>query len=112
VATVEDCEQALHTLADRMAAHGNRRVDDVERSLSCTLRDLGATFTGRLAQGRLQDIAAAAPGAIRAQIRLETSSDDLVALVAGKLPVGSALATGRLAVHAGVRDMLRLRSMF
>ena len=40
------------------------------------------------------------------------TSDDLVALVNGSLNAGSAWASGRLKIKAGVRDMLRLRSIF
>jgi putative sterol carrier protein len=47
-----------------------------------------------------------------AQIRLEMSSDDLLALVDGRLNLATAWATGRVRVHAGVRDLIRLRSLF
>jgi hypothetical protein len=40
------------------------------------------------------------------------SSDDLVALVDGTLKMAPAWASGRVKVEAGVRDMLKLRSIF
>ena len=47
-----------------------------------------------------------------AQIRLTMTSDDLLALVDGSLHLASAWATGRIKVEAGVRDLLKLRSIF
>lgn len=112
MATAEECEQALHTLAQRMAEHGKSdpRSDGFERTLSCTLRDLRISFAGRLADGRLLDIRRVDSG--HAQIRLEMSSDDLLRLVNSELNLASAWATGRVKVHAGVRDMIKLRSIF
>jgi len=112
VATVEACEAALRELAARLDERGAGEHDRFERTLSCTLRDLGVTFAGQLNGGRLRDIARQPAGSPAAQIRLEMSSDDLVKLVAGELNMASAWAAGRVRVHAGVRDMMRLRSLF
>ena len=111
MATVEECEQALLELAARSEqgdTPGPHR--DYDRSLSCRLRDLGVVFTGRLEGGRLRDIRRAADPA--AQLRLEMSSDDLLRLVRGNLNLGNAWATGRVRVHAGVRDLMLLRLLF
>lgn len=105
----QECLDALHRLAARMAAKDNPTTG-FTRTLSCTVRDLGITFGGRLHDGRLDDIRHVS-GA-NAQIRLELSSTDLLALVDGGLNLGSAWATGRVKVHAGVRDLMKLRSMF
>jgi hypothetical protein len=45
-------------------------------------------------------------------VRLAMSSDDLVALVAGRLKMASAWAPGRVKIDAGIRDMIKLRSIF
>jgi putative sterol carrier protein len=111
VATEQECEQALHGLAERMAkADGSSESRGFDRTLTCTLRDLDVVFAGRLTDGQLIDIRrASSPDA---QIRLAMTSDDLLALVAGDLNMGTAWATGRVKVDAGVRDLLRLRSIF
>ena len=108
VATPAECEQALRDLAVRMAQTDN--ADGFDRTLSCTLRDLQIVFRGRLEHGTITGIEQTS--STDAQIRLEVSSDDLVALVNGSLNAGSAWAGGRLKIRAGVRDMLRLRSIF
>jgi hypothetical protein len=111
VATVEQCEEALHALAQRLAENDDsQRKVGFDRSLTCTIRDLGIVFGGRLKDGQLLDIARASGR--DAQVRLTMSSDDLLALVDGSLKMASAWATGRIKVEAGVRDLIRLRSIF
>ena len=112
MASVEECRAALDTLAARLAERDPAtRKDGFDRTLSCRIRDLDVVFTGRFDQGLLTDIARNDNGGT-AQIRLTLASDDLVKLVDGKLNVASAWATGRMRVDAGVRDMMRLKSLF
>lgn len=111
MATVDECEQALHRLAAKLAANDpSKRKAGFDRRLSCYLRDLDVIFVGQLKDGLLTGIARAdkADG----QVRLNMTSDDLVALVDGNLKLASAWATGRVKVEAGVMDLVRLRSIF
>ncbi len=111
MATVEQCENALQMLADRLAANDPaRRKWGFDRSITCTIRDLDVVFSGRLKDGLLLDITRDHPR--DAQVKLAMSSDDLVALVDGNLKMASAWATGRVKVDAGVRDLMKLRSIF
>ena len=116
MATVEQCRSALDTLAKRLAAadDATRRMA-LDRTLTCTIRDLDVTFAGRLSDGELRDIhhvpAADVPG-LAADVRMSTSSDDLIRLVDGELAMAAAWATGRVRIDASVRDLLRLRKIF
>jgi predicted lipid carrier protein YhbT len=111
VATVEECEQALADLADRLAANeAAQRSVAFDRSLTCTIRDLDVVFAARLKGGHLVDIRRAPSK--DAQVKLSMTSDDLVALVAGRLKMAGAWATGRVRIDASIRDILRLRSLF
>jgi alkyl sulfatase BDS1-like metallo-beta-lactamase superfamily hydrolase len=112
MATVAECETAMHDLAARLAGADaeHRRKADLDRTLSCTLPDLQVTFAGHLHDGQLDDIRQVDSAA--AQVRLTLSSDDLVKLVAGDLSVGQALISGRLRIDAGMLDLLKLRSIF
>jgi hypothetical protein len=111
VATAQECEQALHTLAERMASGDNAvRRQRFDRSLTCSLRDLGVIYAGAFKNGELLDIRPVDKP--DADIRFDMTSDDLMALVDGNLRVATAWAKGRIKVHAGVRDLMRLRSMF
>ncbi|MDP9092539.1 MAG: SCP2 sterol-binding domain-containing protein [Actinomycetota bacterium] len=112
MASVADCEQALHTLAARLAGAdpATKKKAALDRSMTCTLRDLGVTFSGQLHEGELLNLHQVehADG----QIKMTMTSDDLIKLVAGELNVGSAFATGRIKIDASVFDLLKLRSIF
>lgn len=111
MATVEECETALRDLAAKLGTMDAQKRNQVvlDRSLSCTLRDLGVTFAGQLRGGELRDIRQV-PNA-HAQIKLTMTSDDLLKLTSGDLSFTHAWASGRLRVDANVFDLLKLRSI-
>jgi SCP-2 sterol transfer family len=114
MATIEECRSALDQLSANLARaeDGVRDATALDRSLSCRVKDLGVTFVGRLADGRIQDITAVrGVPAEKAQIRLTMTGDDLVALVGGRLNFTRAWGSGRVKVQASVRDVLRLRAL-
>lgn len=112
MASAEECEQAFHQLAARLgsADPGTRRQAALDRSLSCTVSDIGVIFGARLKDGQLSEIhrAQVADG----QVKLTLTSDDLMELVDGRLSFGSAWASGRVKLDAKVLDLLKLRSVF
>jgi putative sterol carrier protein len=112
MASLEECRTALERLAGRLQSvdEDDRKQHAFDRSLSCAVPDLGVTFRGQLSDGQITDISTE-PGD-RAQIRLTAKSDDLVALTDGQLNFGQAWLSGRIKVEAGMRDLLKLRSMF
>lgn len=112
MATVEECEKALRELAAKLGGMDEQKRSQVvlDRSLSCTLTDLGVTFAGQLRGGELRDIRQVPKG--DAQIKLAMTSDDLLKLTSGELNFAHAWATGRLRVDANVFDLLKLRSIF
>jgi hypothetical protein len=114
VATLEQCRAAVEELARRLATldHDARRQHARDRTVSCRLPDLDVTFHGRLHDGQLIDITISSERTQPpANLRLRTSSDDLLALVDGSLSVPEAWVSGRLKIDASLRDLLRLRSM-
>ncbi|MFF2008621.1 SCP2 sterol-binding domain-containing protein [Streptomyces sp. NPDC058195] len=114
MATMAECRSALDRLSDRLAgADGDvRSAAALDRSLSCHLKDLDATFTGRLADGRIQVLdTVEGPPREKAAIRLAMTGDDLVAMVDGELDFARAWASGRVRLEAGFRDLLKLRSL-
>ncbi len=111
MATLEQCMTALEGFVGGLAA--NPALGGLDRTVSCRLTDLSQVVQGRLANGTATDMAAVpdGPAVPKADIRITTSSDDLLALTDGSLPFGSAWASGRVKLEAGLRDMLRLRSL-
>ncbi|MDQ0983705.1 SCP2 sterol-binding domain-containing protein [Streptomyces sp. V2I9] len=114
MATMEECRSALRRLSDNLAAAGGgvRDAAALDRSLSCHITDLDITFTGRLADGRIEvRDTVEGPPREKAGIRLAMTGDDLVALVDGDLNFAKAWASGRVRLEAGFRDLLKLRSL-
>ncbi|GAA1808582.1 hypothetical protein GCM10009682_32930 [Luedemannella flava] len=110
MATVEQCRQALGELAGKLAGSPDAVARlDLDRPLACRIRDLDVAFHGRLAGGRIVDLADGDDPAAR--IRLEIGSDDLLALVAGELNFAAAWASGRASVKASFGDLLKLRKL-
>ncbi len=109
-----ECRSALRRLSDNLAAaEGDvRGTAALDRSLSCHIKDLDITFTGRLADGRIlvRDTVEGPPRE-KAEIRLAMTGDDLVALVDGELNFAKAWSSGRVRLEAGFRDLLKLRSL-
>lgn len=112
MATIVACESALHELADRLAAADpeHRKKATFDRTLSCTLRDLGVTFAAHLSAATLTNIRQI--DTRDAQVRMTMTSDDLIAMVAGTLNMATAWATGRVKIQASVFDLLKLRTLF
>lgn len=110
MASVDECRQALHDLSARLEASTEVRGKiGLDRTLACRITDLGAAFHGRLTGGRLVDIADGDDP--KAKIALTTSSDDLIALVRGRLDLPRALASRRVSISASPLDLLKLRKM-
>ncbi|WP_207563913.1 SCP2 sterol-binding domain-containing protein [Streptomyces sp. CA-256286] len=114
MATMAECRSALRRLSDNLAAADGDvgGAAALDRSLSCHIKDLDITFTGRLADGRIQvQDTVEGPPREKAEIRLAMTGDDLVALVDGDLNFAKAWASGRVRLEAGFRDLLKLRSL-
>ncbi|MFI5837804.1 SCP2 sterol-binding domain-containing protein [Micromonospora sp. NPDC051300] len=110
MASVDDCRQALQDLADRLDRHveAQGRID-LDRTLACRITDLDTAFHGRLEGGRL--IGLTDGDDPKAKIALSTGSDDLIALVHGKLDIMSAVASRRVSVKANPFDLMKLRKL-
>jgi hypothetical protein len=116
VATKDECVAALDRLAAKLGGldEERRARNSEERTVSCTVPDLAIAFHGRLKDARLVDVVTYEDVSMlpSAQIRLTIPSDDLPALVDGRLNFLQALGSGRIKVNASFGDMLRLRKIF
>ena len=111
MATTDECITALRGVLGPIAS--NKAAEGLDRSLSCRLTDLGQVLVGRLTTGAVRDLRAVPddPSLPKADIRLTMTSDDLLTLTRGELSFGKAWSSGRLKLEAGIRDLLRLRSL-
>ena len=111
MASLEQCVSALEQVMGTLAAQPAAR--ELDRTLSCRLTDLGQVVRGRLVQGRVRELRTedGTAGGPKADIRFTMTSDDLVAITEGRLAFAPAWASGRVRMEAGLRDVLRLRSL-
>ena len=111
MASVEECEAAMRALVSRLDGVDEdlRKRHALDRSISCSVPDLGVIFSGEVVDGHVQNLARSPLPT--AQIRLTVSSDDLLALTDGRLNAAVAWASGKLRIEASVMDLLRLRSI-
>jgi predicted lipid carrier protein YhbT len=112
VATLRAVEEAVQALLERLAEVDPdvRRKYAVERTVACRVRDLDIVFLGSFdEEGTLRELTTAERG--DGQVKLSASSDDLIALIEGRLSVPTAWATGKLKIDASMLDLLKLRSL-
>ena len=112
MATLQAVEAAVQSLLERLAEVDPevRRKYAVERTVACQVRDLDIVFCGSFDEdGMLRDLQKAERG--DGQVKLAATSDDLIALIEGRLSVPTAWATGKLKIDASILDLLKLRSL-
>ena len=112
MATLKQCEKAVAALVNRLAEVDPdvRRKYAVERTVACRVRDLDVVFLARFDEdGTISDLQVAEDGT--AQVKLSANSDDLIALIEGRMGVPTAWATGKLKIDASMLDLLKLRSL-
>ncbi|OKI84566.1 SCP2 sterol-binding domain-containing protein [Micromonospora sp. CB01531] len=110
MASVDECRQALQELAARLNGHAEAQERiDLDRTLACRITDLDTAFHGKLEGGRLVDLTEGDDP--KAKIALNTTSDDLVALVRGQLDLAKALAARRVSIKANPFDLMKLRKL-
>jgi hypothetical protein len=108
---MDQCLTALQHILGDLAS--NPAAAGLDRSLSCRLTDLDQVVLGRLGSGAVRDLEVVPDdlSVPKADIRLTMTSGDLIALTGGSLHFGKAWASGRVKLEAGLRDLLRLRSL-
>lgn len=107
------CDEALLGLVAMLdAVDPDLRAKYVmDRTVSCRVSDLGCSWSARVCDEGLVDLKQVEADDSRAQVRLTVTSDDLLALIEGRLTVPMAVATGRLRVQANPLDLLRLGAL-
>jgi len=112
VATLEAVESAVNGLVERLAEIDPevRRRYAIERTVTCRLRDLDVILLASVDDdGTISEIRQGKRG--DGQVKLSASSDDLIALIEGRLAIATAWATGKLKIDASMLDLLKLRAL-
>lgn len=113
MATAEECRTALEALAARLSEVDPQKRAAVlaDRSLSCTVTDLGVTFTTKLGADGASPVTEAGPGDPPAQVRFSATSDELLAVSGDPKSFVRSWLTGKVKVEASLTDLIRLRKL-
>lgn len=113
VSTPEEVEAVLADLADRLEEVDpslRRAAIPDQRTVEAYFTDLEVAFHTVFTEGTPGAIVRGSPDG-RADIRLEATSADLLALASGDLRFRRAYASGRIKVEASLADMLRFATV-
>jgi len=113
MATAEECREALQKLTGRLSemSPNDRAGYFGNRSMSCEVTDLGVTFVTRFTPDGAEPVREAAAGDPPADIRLAASSDDVLHLSESPANIARMWVSGKVKVHASMRDLLALRKL-
>lgn len=111
MATAAEVERALRALAKKLAEADPDPAQVPERSIVCVIPDLQLAYWGQLKDARIKGLKEVVQTE-RGDVRITARSDDLVALIDGKLGIGSAFLMGRVRIDAPARDLMLLRKLF
>jgi len=113
MATAEECREAFEKLTRRLSELDPKDRDAFfsGRSFSCHVTDLNITFVTRFGPQGAEPVQEAAPADPPADVRLTAPSNVVLELAGDLGAFPRAWLTGRVKVHAGMRDLLRLRKL-
>src|SRR6185437_4414089 len=113
MATAEECRSALESLVGRLAGldAADRAAYLADRTLSCTVTDLGITFLTKLGPDGAGPVTDATGTDPQANVRFSTNSDELLLIAADPGRFARAWLTGRIKVDASLSDLFRLRKL-
>jgi hypothetical protein len=113
MASAEQCREALQALTNRLGEMDPKERASYfsNRTFSCQVTDLGVMFITRITDTGAEPVKEAGPGEPPADIRLTATSDDVIALSATPANIARMWVSGRVKVHASMRDLLALRRL-
>jgi len=113
MASAQECRDALDKLAGRLSdmSPKDRASYFGNRSMSVEVTDLGVTYLTRFTETGVDPIREAGPGEPPADIRLVAASDDVLHLSESPANIARMWVSGKVKVHASMRDLLSLRKL-
>ncbi|HEX9713295.1 MAG TPA: SCP2 sterol-binding domain-containing protein [Actinomycetota bacterium] len=111
MATPKQVEKAIRSLGKKLQDANPDPGMVPDRSILCVITDLDTAFWAQLKDGKLNGLRETSTTEA-ADARITARSDDLIALIEGRMGVGSAFFTGKVRIDAPVSDLLLLRKIF
>ena len=82
-----------------------------QRTILCVLPDLKTAYRAELKDSKLTGLKKA-PTTTETDVRITARSDDLVAMIDGRLSVAFAFLTGKIRIEAPPKDLMMIRRLF
>jgi hypothetical protein len=111
--TAEQCREALEKLAARLTELSpDQRTDYFgNRTMSCTIPDLGITFRTRLATEGADPVREQTPEDPPADIRITANSEEVMSLAESPMNIARMWLAGKVKIEASMKDLFRLRRL-
>ncbi|HJT36913.1 MAG TPA: SCP2 sterol-binding domain-containing protein [Actinomycetota bacterium] len=111
MASAAEVERSIRSLMKKLSDASPDPRSIPNRTILVVLPDLNGAYRVDLKNGKLRGLRAAATNEAT-DARITGKSDDLVALIDGRLNVAYAFLTGKVKVDAPASDLMMLRKLF
>jgi hypothetical protein len=111
VASAAEVERSIRSLMKKLSDASPDPDSIPERSILCVLPDLSTAYRVELKKAKLRGLKQV-PTTEKTDARITAKSDDLIALIDGRLGIGYAFLTGKVRIDAPAQDLLMLRRLF
>ncbi|MGZ4119049.1 MAG: SCP2 sterol-binding domain-containing protein [Actinomycetota bacterium] len=111
MASAAEVERSIRALMKRLSDASPDPDSIPNRSIMCVLPDLPSAYRVELRKGKLRGLRKAEAGE-KTDARITARSDDLIALIDGRLGIAYAFLTGKVKIDAPASDLLMLRRIF
>lgn len=111
--TAEQCREALEKLASRLTelSPGDRASYFGNRTMSCTIPDLGVTFRTRLGTDGAEPVREQTPDDPPADMRITANSPEVLSLTESPMNIARMWVSGKVKIEASMKDLFRLRKL-
>jgi len=111
VASAADVERSIRSLMKKLSDASPDPDSIPERSILCVTPDIDQAWYVHLKKAKLRGLRRAETTE-ETDARITAKSDDLVALIDGRLGIAYAFLTGKVRIDAPASDLLMLRRLF
>jgi hypothetical protein len=111
VATDAEVERSIRSLMKKLSEASPDPDSIPNRSILCVLPDLDSAYRVELKKGKLRGLRKV-EASEDTDARITAKSDDLVALIDGRLGIGYAFLTGKVKIDAPASDLMLMRKLF
>jgi predicted lipid carrier protein YhbT len=111
VASAAEVERSIRSLMKKVSEASPDPDSIPNRSILCVLPDLPNAYFVELKRGKLRGLRKT-EATEKTDARITARSDDLIALIDGRLGIAYAFLTGKVRIDAPASDLMMMRRLF